>query len=57
MSKPQFHKLKIGKVKKETADSVIVSLDVPNELKEQYQFQAGQYLNFKKIFQFKTIYC
>ncbi len=51
MSKPQFYKLKIGKVKKETADSVIISLDVPNELKEQYQFQAGQYLNFKKIFQ------
>jgi ring-1,2-phenylacetyl-CoA epoxidase subunit PaaE len=44
----EFHKLSIKEIKKETADAVSIIFDVPEKLKMDYQFTAGQYLNIKK---------
>ena len=44
---PKFHTLKINEVRRETEDAVSVAFDVPSELKEDYQFEAGQYLTLR----------
>lgn len=44
---PKFHTLKINDVRKETEDTVSISFEVPNELKEDYAFESGQYLTLK----------
>ena len=43
----KFNKLKIAEVRKETADSVSISFDVPKDLKQDYKFIQGQYLTLK----------
>jgi len=42
-----FHKLSIEKIIKETADAVSLLFTVPTELKEAYNFIAGQYITIK----------
>ncbi|MBN9285339.1 MULTISPECIES: ferredoxin--NADP reductase [unclassified Flavobacterium] len=42
-----FHSLLIKEVRRETAQAVSVSFDVPENLKSEYQFIAGQYINIK----------
>jgi ring-1,2-phenylacetyl-CoA epoxidase subunit PaaE len=42
-----FHTLKIKELVKETEESISVIFDVPDQLKDQYQFKAGQYLTLK----------
>ena len=42
-----FHALRVQEVARETADSVVVSFDIPDALKEAFAFQAGQYLTLK----------
>ena len=42
-----FHKLSIKTVTKETDKAVSISFDVPQNLKETFQFQAGQYITLK----------
>ena len=42
-----FHALRVQEVARETADSVVVSFDVPDALKDAFAFQAGQYLTLK----------
>jgi ring-1,2-phenylacetyl-CoA epoxidase subunit PaaE len=44
--KKGFHQLAIAKIEKLTNDTVRVTLDVPSELKKEFTFKAGQYLNF-----------
>lgn len=44
---PSFLKLIIKEVKRETADAVSVLFNVPEELKPDYRFIAGQYINLK----------
>lgn len=44
---PKFHTLKINDVRKETEDTVSISFEVPNELKDDYAFESGQYLTLK----------
>ncbi len=46
MSK-SFHSLTIRQVKKETPDTITLSLEVPASLKEQFQYKPGQYLTFR----------
>ena len=43
----QFHTIPIARVNRETHDSITVSFDVPNELKDQFQYLPGQYLTLK----------
>ncbi len=42
-----FYKLNIKEIKRETKDAVSIVFNVPNELKSNYKFIAGQYLNLK----------
>lgn len=44
-----FHSLKVKKVEKETDECVSIEFDVPEELKEVFQFKQGQNLTIKKI--------
>lgn len=48
MSTPHFHSLKVKDIKRETSLCVSVSLEIPEELKNEYTYQAGQYITFKK---------
>lgn len=51
MSIPHFHTLKIKDITKEMPDCVSVALDITPELKSSFQYQAGQYITFKKVIQ------
>lgn len=44
-----FYALPVQSVEKNTADTTVITLSIPSELKETFMFQAGQYLtgNFK----------
>jgi ring-1,2-phenylacetyl-CoA epoxidase subunit PaaE len=42
-----FHKVQVKSVQKETNDSVSITLDIPNELKNDFQYKSGQFLTFK----------
>ena len=44
---PSFLKLIIKEFKRETAYAVSVLFNVPEELKPDYKFIAGQYINLK----------
>jgi ring-1,2-phenylacetyl-CoA epoxidase subunit PaaE len=46
MSK-SFHALKVSNVRPETADAVSVTFEVPESLKEQFQYTQGQYLTLR----------
>jgi len=43
----RFHSLRINNIRKETADTVSISLDIPAGLKEDYTFIPGQYVTFR----------
>lgn len=43
----KFHDLKVIRVIKETADTISVSFEVPNHLKNEFQYLPGQYLTLK----------
>ncbi|MFL0352913.1 2Fe-2S iron-sulfur cluster-binding protein [Xanthomarina sp. GH4-25] len=44
-----FHKLIIKDISRETDKSVVLSFDVPENLKSTYAFKAGQYITLKTI--------
>ena len=43
-----FYNLTVNNVIRETPDAVSVSFDIPNNLKEIFEYTQGQYLTFKK---------
>lgn len=45
-----FHSLRVKKVEKETENCVSIEFEVPENLKEIFQFKQGQNLTVKKIF-------
>ena len=47
MSALRFYELKISEIRQETPDCVSVLLEVPDDLKEAFIFQPGQYLTFR----------
>lgn len=47
MSALKFYNLKVSQVRQETVDCVSVALEVPQDLKETFRFDAGQYLTFR----------
>jgi ring-1,2-phenylacetyl-CoA epoxidase subunit PaaE len=49
MSSKHFHTIKIKDIQKTTDDCAIISLDIPDELKEEFHFKQGQYLNLEAI--------
>jgi len=44
---PVFHQLRVRDVRRETADTVSIALEVPPELTADYAFEAGQHLTFR----------
>lgn len=44
---PRFHSLVVQSVFHETSDSVSISLAIPDELRADFAFKAGQYLTFR----------
>ncbi len=44
-----FHTLTISEVRKETPNSVCITFNVPDELKDEFKFTAGQYISLKHI--------
>lgn len=42
-----FHSLKVSELKKETANAVVVSFEVPGDLRSKFNFIAGQYITIK----------
>ena len=43
-----FHSLRVRRVEKETDECVSIEFEVPEELKEVFQFKQGQNLTIKK---------
>lgn len=46
--KPTFEKLKVKDIVRETDECVSIEFDIPQVLKEKYQFLPGQYLTLRK---------
>jgi len=44
---PVFHPLRVVDVRRETADTVSVAFDVPDDLREAFAFSPGQHLTFR----------
>ena len=51
----EFHKVHIQEIKQETADAVSVVFSVPESLKADFSFTAGQYVTLQKEINGKTI--
>ena len=45
---PLFHDLRVRRIEPDTAEAVIVSFEVPNELRQVFGFTQGQYLTLRK---------
>lgn len=45
----KFHPLKVADIRKETADSVSISFEIPSAFKNEYQYTQGQYVTIKMI--------
>ena len=43
----KFYPLSVAKVRNETRDTIVVTFDVPPQLKEQFRFQQGQHLTLR----------
>ncbi len=46
-SHPEFHRLRVRSVEPLTADSVVISFDVPPELRGAFRFTAGQHVTVR----------
>ncbi|MCS7037358.1 MAG: 1,2-phenylacetyl-CoA epoxidase subunit PaaE [Saprospiraceae bacterium] len=46
-TKTQFYSLRVREVRRETPDTVSVALEVPEDLRDIFQFAAGQYLTLR----------
>ena len=46
---PKFHTLSVSGIRRETADCVSISLEVPETLQEDYAYIPGQYLTLKTL--------
>ena len=51
----QFHSLTIEKITRETPQAVSLSFAIPEDLKDSFSFQAGQYLTLKTIINGKEV--
>ena len=50
-----FHSLKIKDIRRETPQAVSIAFEVPDNLREDYNFVAGQYINIKTNFEGQDI--
>lgn len=49
MSGLHFHPLRVRDVRPDTDDAMVVSLDVPADLRDAFRFQPGQYLTLRHV--------
>lgn len=47
MAAPRFHQLAIGAIRPDTADAVVVTFAIPENLREAYRFTPGQYVTLR----------
>ncbi len=45
----EFHKVKLAKVYKETEDTSVLTFDIPDDLKNDFEFHQGQHLTLRQI--------
>lgn len=45
-----FHSLRVAEIRRETADAVVVSFDLPDSLIEPFRFTQGQHLTLRREF-------
>lgn len=50
-----FHRLTVKEIQKETEKAVTINFEIPQDLKEAFKFQAGQYITLKSIINDKEI--
>jgi ring-1,2-phenylacetyl-CoA epoxidase subunit PaaE len=50
-----FHSLKVKSIEKSTSDCSLVTLDVPAELQEVFQYKQGQYLTLRAIIEGESV--
>ena len=43
----QFHKLKVRDLRRETADTVSISFELPENMREAFRYKQGQHLTLK----------
>jgi ring-1,2-phenylacetyl-CoA epoxidase subunit PaaE len=53
MADTNFYKLKVKDVQADTDNAVVLSFDIPDNLKETFQYKHGQYLTLKFMFRGK----
>jgi ring-1,2-phenylacetyl-CoA epoxidase subunit PaaE len=44
---PRFHRLRVADLKRETRDAVSIAFDVPEDMRDLYAFEPGQYLTLR----------
>lgn len=49
MSTPKFYTLSVSDIRKETGNCISVALDIPEALKNDFKYEAGQYITFKMV--------
>lgn len=49
MAIPQFHSLKVKDIRRETSTCVSVAFEIPDNLKDEYLYKAGQYITIKML--------
>lgn len=52
---PEMHPLVISKITRNTPNAVLISFEVPEEDKERFRFEAGQYLTFETTINEKSV--
>ncbi len=45
----KFYNLRVRDIRRETADTVSVALDVPDDLQDLFRFTQGQYLTLRTV--------
>jgi ring-1,2-phenylacetyl-CoA epoxidase subunit PaaE len=51
----EFHPLKVSKLDRLTPNSVAITFEVPDQLKQVFEFKAGQYITIKHVFDGKEV--
>ena len=44
---PTFHPLKVSEIERTTSEAVVISFEVPDQLKSKYSFSSGQYISLE----------
>ena len=52
---PSFHSLRVSALERTTSDAMIVTFDVPADLKSSYAFVPGQYISLEQEIEDKLI--